>query len=55
MMTQRLTRIAVSLAVLLVPAPMYAQTGQRSAIEGVVTDPQGAVVRDITVALSGDR
>ena len=54
-MTQRLTRIAVSLAVLLVPAPMYAQTGQRSAIEGVVTDPQGAVVRDITVALSGDR
>ena len=28
---------------------------QRSAIEGVVTDPQGALVRDVTVALSGDR
>jgi len=54
-MIEKVRTTALALAVLLIPVQIHAQTDQRSAIEGVVTDPQGAVVRGVSVTLSGDR
>lgn len=53
-MRTALLAFAVILA-LMWPTPALAQSAQRSSIEGLVTDQQGAVVVGATVTLSGDR
>src|SRR4051812_7551934 len=54
-MPERFTRALIVFWSLLLSVSASAQTDQRSAIEGVVRDPQGALVAGATVMLSGDR